>query len=92
MAMSVFLPFVHLDGLGVQERMGLEEMSRSKPSELKVPLDLFKTKGRPRNSCNLAVLDTIAMTTMLNYQAKMTIPAMPRRRVTPLIMKEINDP
>jgi hypothetical protein len=39
MAMSIFLPFVHLDGLGVQERMGLEEMSRSKPSELKAPLD-----------------------------------------------------
>jgi hypothetical protein len=39
-----FLPFVHLDGLGIQERMGLEEMSRSKPSELKAPLDLLKTK------------------------------------------------
>jgi hypothetical protein len=44
MAMSFFFPFVYLDGLGVQERMGLEEMSRSKPSELKAPLDLLKTK------------------------------------------------
>jgi hypothetical protein len=50
MAMSVFLLFVHFDELGVQERMGLKEMSRSKPSELKAPLDLLKTKQRPRNS------------------------------------------
>jgi hypothetical protein len=38
------------DGLGIQERMGLEEMSQSKTSELKAPLDLFKTKRRPKNS------------------------------------------
>jgi hypothetical protein len=50
MAMSILLPFVHLDGLGVQERMGLEEVSQSKPNELKVALDLLKTKRRPRNS------------------------------------------
>jgi hypothetical protein len=48
--MSILLPFVHLDGLGVQERMGLEEVSQSKPNELKVALDLLKTKRRPRNS------------------------------------------
>jgi hypothetical protein len=29
---------------------------------------------------------------MPNYQAKMTIPAMSRRQVTLLIVKEINDP
>jgi hypothetical protein len=29
---------------------------------------------------------------MPNYQAKMTIPTMPRCRVTPPIVKEINDP
>jgi hypothetical protein len=38
MAISVLLPFVYLDRLGIQERMGLEEMSRSKPNKLKAPL------------------------------------------------------
>jgi hypothetical protein len=50
MAISVLFPFVQLDGLGVQEKMGLEEVSQSKPNELKAPLDLLKTKQRPRNS------------------------------------------
>jgi hypothetical protein len=54
MAMSIFLPFVHLDGLGVQERMGLEEMSRSKPSELKATgptQDKTKTKKLVEFGC-----------------------------------------
>jgi hypothetical protein len=92
LAISVLLLFVHLDGLGVQEKMGLEEVSQSKPNELKAPLDLFMTKGRPRCSQSLVVVEAIAMTAMPNYQAKMMILAMPRRRVTPPIMKEINDP
>jgi hypothetical protein len=92
MTISVLLPFVHLDGLGIQEKMGLEEVSRSKPNELKAPLDLLKTKRRPRNYRSLAVVEAIAMTAMLSYQAKMMIPAMSRHRVTPPIVKEINDP
>jgi hypothetical protein len=92
MAISVFLPFVHLDELGIQEKMGLEEVSRSKPNKLKAPLDLFRTKRRPRRLQSLDVVEAIAMTAMPNYQAKMTIPAMSRRRVTPPIKKEINDP
>jgi hypothetical protein len=66
MAISVLLPFVHLDGLGVQEKMGLEEVSQSKPNELKVPLDLLKTKQRPRGSQSLAVVEAIAMIVMMN--------------------------
>jgi hypothetical protein len=38
------------------------------------------------------MVEAIATTAMPNYQAKMTIPTMPRRRVTPPIVKEINDP
>jgi hypothetical protein len=91
MAISVLFPFMHLDGLGVQEKMGLEEVSQSKPNELKAPLDLFRTKLRLKRSQSLDVVEAIAMIAMPNYQAKMMIPAMPRRRVTPLIIKETND-
>jgi hypothetical protein len=83
---------MQLDGLGVQEKMGLEEVSRSKPNKFKKPLILLMTKRRPGRSQSLAAMEARAMTVMPNYQAKMMIPAMLRRRVTPPIMKEINDP
>jgi hypothetical protein len=47
MAISVLIPFVHLDGLGVQEKMGLEEVLQSKPNRLKNPLVILRTKRRP---------------------------------------------
>ena len=41
-------PACILRRLGVQEKVGLEEVSQSKPNELKAALDLLKTKQRPR--------------------------------------------